>query len=310
MAAAALVLLGSSRGARAATIVVDTFSDELNADGDCSLREAIEAANIDSPVDGCSAGSDADLIEIPPGTYPLTVPPVTIGNNPEYNDTGDLDVRSDVIIQGTGSSPSILDGAGLTPDRILNVLPPDGTHQLDPPTYISVTLRNLRFTQGGGASLISGGGIRVQNYAGYSVALLVQDCVFDGNSASSGGGMSVEDRGPTTIRHCSFLNNSSGGDGGGLTTIAPTLIEDCTFAGNTVNAGLFQPGGGGILVNGPTTIRRSTVSGNDSGGSSGGGIACQAVDLFIEDSTVSGNTSTGQGGGGIIQGKTAPTRAH
>ena len=28
-----------------ATITVDTFDDELNSDGDCSLREAIEAAN-------------------------------------------------------------------------------------------------------------------------------------------------------------------------------------------------------------------------------------------------------------------------
>ena len=29
------------------TILVNTLTDELNADGDCSLREAIRAANLD-----------------------------------------------------------------------------------------------------------------------------------------------------------------------------------------------------------------------------------------------------------------------
>ena len=40
-----------------ATIIVDTIDDELNADGDCSLREAIQAANTDATVDACTAGS-------------------------------------------------------------------------------------------------------------------------------------------------------------------------------------------------------------------------------------------------------------
>lgn len=55
---ATLVL--SSSGAHATTIVPNTFSDELNADGDCSLREAIQAANTSAAVDGCPAGSGAD----------------------------------------------------------------------------------------------------------------------------------------------------------------------------------------------------------------------------------------------------------
>jgi len=33
-----------------ATITVDTTDDELNNDGDCSLREAIQAANTDSAI--------------------------------------------------------------------------------------------------------------------------------------------------------------------------------------------------------------------------------------------------------------------
>jgi CSLREA domain-containing protein len=37
-------------------ILVTTLEDELNSDGDCSLREAIEAANTNTPVDACPAG--------------------------------------------------------------------------------------------------------------------------------------------------------------------------------------------------------------------------------------------------------------
>ena len=42
-----------------ATIPVNTLTDELNSDGDCSLREAIRAANLDQAVDACPAGSGA-----------------------------------------------------------------------------------------------------------------------------------------------------------------------------------------------------------------------------------------------------------
>jgi CSLREA domain-containing protein len=37
-------------------MLVNTLDDELNGDGDCSLREAIEAANTNTAVDVCPAG--------------------------------------------------------------------------------------------------------------------------------------------------------------------------------------------------------------------------------------------------------------
>lgn len=39
------------------SIVVDTLDDEEYGDGDCSLREAIRAANSNIPVDACPGGS-------------------------------------------------------------------------------------------------------------------------------------------------------------------------------------------------------------------------------------------------------------
>ena len=57
-------LAGASNRAAAApspsnpegAILVTTLEDELNSDGDCSLREAIGAANTNLPVDACGSG--------------------------------------------------------------------------------------------------------------------------------------------------------------------------------------------------------------------------------------------------------------
>jgi len=74
--------------AHAATIGVTTAGDELNSDGDCALREAIQAANTDTAVDACTAGNGADIIEVPAGTYTLSI----AGSEEDANATGDLDV--------------------------------------------------------------------------------------------------------------------------------------------------------------------------------------------------------------------------
>jgi CSLREA domain-containing protein len=42
--------------ASGSTITVNTAADESNTDGDCSLREAITAANTNTAVDACRAG--------------------------------------------------------------------------------------------------------------------------------------------------------------------------------------------------------------------------------------------------------------
>lgn len=59
--------------AEAATITVNTTADENNADGDCSLREAIRSANGDVAIDACTAGSGADTVSVPAGTYTLSI---------------------------------------------------------------------------------------------------------------------------------------------------------------------------------------------------------------------------------------------
>jgi len=53
-------------------ITVTTAVDELNSDGDCALREAVQAANSDTAIDACIAGNGWDTISIPAGNYELT----------------------------------------------------------------------------------------------------------------------------------------------------------------------------------------------------------------------------------------------
>ena len=71
--AAGLLAPPSVQPAYAQTITVTTTAEAPGASGDCTLGEAIQAANTGSTVDGCAAGSGHDVILLAAGaTYTLT----------------------------------------------------------------------------------------------------------------------------------------------------------------------------------------------------------------------------------------------
>src|SRR5689334_3438946 len=114
----ALVLLWSlPRTADAATITVNTTTDEFDvaANGTCSLREAVQAANTNAPFGGCSAGNGDDAIQLSAGTYTLT----RTGANEDGNATGDLDITSSVAISGAGAASTVIHGNAI--DRVIHV---------------------------------------------------------------------------------------------------------------------------------------------------------------------------------------------
>ena len=95
-AAVALALLPGAAGA--ATINVDTTADEFGDGGDCSLREAIQAANTNADFDGCTAaGYGADTVAVPDGVFDLTR-----SGEDDTNSAGDLDI--------TGGGALVVDG--------------------------------------------------------------------------------------------------------------------------------------------------------------------------------------------------------
>ena len=95
-----LAVVANYRVAEAAIITVNTTADELNSDGDCSLREAITAANTDSPVDACPAGIGDDTITLPAGIYTLTI----AGTGEDLAATGDLDVIDNLTLTGADAA--------------------------------------------------------------------------------------------------------------------------------------------------------------------------------------------------------------
>jgi CSLREA domain-containing protein len=66
------VLVTVFAGDAAATVITpSTTADDLTNNGNCTLREAVKAADTDTAVDACPAGSGADVISLQAGTYTL-----------------------------------------------------------------------------------------------------------------------------------------------------------------------------------------------------------------------------------------------
>src|SRR3954470_745832 len=148
---AVLILAASAPGAGAA-ITVNTENDVTADDGHCSLREAITAANPDAPSDGalgeCPAGAGDDTITLPSGRYALAIG----GAGEDGNAKGDLDIASNVTIDGARAATTTISAAGI--DRVLDVRP-GATVSLD-----DVTLADGRAPAGanGGPGAAGGGG--------------------------------------------------------------------------------------------------------------------------------------------------------
>ncbi|MFN8442594.1 MAG: Ig-like domain-containing protein [Caldilineaceae bacterium] len=129
-------------------IVVNTTTDELNQDGDCSLREAIQAANSDSAVDGCPAGKGADIVYLPAATYAIALVTSENGSLPlgeSNNLSGDFDILADLTIQGATAGSTIIDGNRI--DRVFHIARPN----------LKVTLQGLTIQKGLAQAQISDG---------------------------------------------------------------------------------------------------------------------------------------------------------
>ncbi len=284
------------RLAEAATITVTTTTDELNSDGDCSLREAVQAANTNTAVDACTAGQSdqTDTITVPAGTYTLT-----LAGFDDSNAGGDLDILNnaaadDLAIIGAGAATTILQactvdqltaecpaGQGVF-DRVLNII--------DARVAISgVTVRHGRAN-----FYVTGGGIWVRsiNTAG-GAGLALTDAVITKNGAPDvvGAGLAAEGS-TTTLTRVTVTDNVGGAGGNGAVYSgsavfgfgATLVMTDCTVSGNTgYVGGVFSGGPASSTVT--ATLTGCTISGN-------AGIGFRnASTATITNSTISGNVS-------------------
>jgi CSLREA domain-containing protein len=268
-----LALIGPEREAHAThldpEIRVTTTADELNSDGDCSLREAIEAANLDTPVDACPPGDSAELVTLPAGTYVLDKP-----------ESGGLVVTDRVTLEGKGAGNTIIDGGNLF-IRALSVDNASGAGS-------STTVRRLTIRNFNDIPLAVDQGTQLS---------LVESVVTE-NSALTGGG--IYNGGSTSVARSTISANDGGARGGGIAnaTGAVMAVWDSTIRDNVASSGA------GITNSGQLDVTNSTISGNK-GELRGGGIVNTAT-TRINNSTITnnvGNTrreiSDTYGGGGI-----------
>ena len=245
------------------TIEVNTAADSDTADGDCSLREAIVAANTDTAYNGCNAGAGADTITFA-GNYTITLG----GSQLPV-------ITSTVTINGNGPANTIIQA---------HASPNTATHRVFTVGAAgNLTLDNAS-VQNGRSPGNSGGGI--ENLG----ALTVSNSTFSGNVAGSnysGGG--IFNSGTLTVINTAFSENSAAA-GGAIFSNNVLTVTNSTFSGNASNSG------GGFYNWGSLSITDSTISGNTAG--DGGGIY-NSKTLVVTNTTFENNAATAGDGGAI-----------
>jgi CSLREA domain-containing protein len=318
--AAALTALAAASSAHAATITPDTTADVVGGDGKCSLREAISAANTDSgsglPGE-CPAGSGADTITLPAGTYTLFI----AGAREDQNTTGDLDLRSNITLTGAGAASTTIDAAGL--DRVIDIpvdtasvriegvtlaggRAPDGTPGSNgmPGADSSTPGTNGGLSRGGiGQAGEDGGGVRNAGTLTLAAFMVTGNRAGTGgrggDAAHGGAGGPGADGGPSLAG-----GGGGGGSGGGISSTGPLAVIDGAVTANSAGAGgasgdAATAGAGGNATAAGTSGGAGGNSGSNSGGRGGhgGGINAQAA-LSVVRCTISGNRSGAGGHGG------------
>ncbi|MGE0826291.1 MAG: choice-of-anchor Q domain-containing protein [Candidatus Binatia bacterium] len=280
LAGVALMLTLGVTPTWAATINVTTTTPDINADGQCSLIEAIDNANdttTGTVHNDCEGGdpTGADTITLPANsTHTLTAV-----NTDFVGPTGLPRITSVITIAGHGST--ITRDPDTDPFRILAL---DGSGNL---TVQDTTVR-------GGSVPGAGGGI-----AGFFGADVTLDgCTVTGNAAASGGGIYVEPSGSQIeIRNSTISNNTASDSGGGVMIVGFGGIV--RLLNNTISGNSAVNNGGGVnsetIFSGTEILMEySTVSGNTA--SNGGGVASRlSSTMGLRGTLIAGNTATSAG---------------
>lgn len=260
LAAAAL----AAAGARAETYRVTRHDDPRPGAcvrKDCSLREAIRAANRDP-------GPDVVVLPDRRPAYRLSRHDRRAGEG--GNDRGDLDLTGPVTIRHGLGGRAVIDAGGV--GRVVEI------HPGAPAKLARITLR-------GGDAAAAGGGVAT------AAPLRLVRAAVTGNRAGSGGGVYARAR--LTLMRTRVRDNASLEAGGGIDAEgARVLMIRSRATGNRAAEG----GGGVALADDAFRLSKSTVGQNQAGGG-GGGIQLLDARGRIAQSTVSGNAAGGSGGG-------------
>jgi CSLREA domain-containing protein len=288
VATALFLATGDSAGAANFTVTKTADTNDGTCDADCSLREAITAAE---------AAGGADTIVFDASVFPAGAPAtIAVGS--------ELPTSSDTAIDGTGAGV-VIDGSGAGVG--VTGLNFNSGGVLTNATVRNVTLRNFSdtginmnaLTNNNGATIegvvLEGttGGINI-NAGGITSGASISNTTV---TNSDGTGINInagDDTTGSTISGSTIadslgtgININSGGDNVD-TTITNSTVSDNSTEGVVLNAG-------GELTG--ASIDGSTISGNGDGGVNAFGGNAAPPGLTVSNSTISGNTTQNDGGG-------------
>ena len=310
-------------------LALPAYAADITVSSDCSLADAITAANKDEAVGGCSAGDGADVITLSENialsrALPLITSEMTI-EGADYtiqgkdhfhiigvHSRGNLALNEVTITNGRSGWGGAIGNFGIL--TITNSIIRDNSADEGGAignegtlTIRNSSISNNRSQQDGGAIHIDDGTLTISsssfsdNWAGsaggaiYNLgSITVTDSSFNNNSTGTfgvGGAIHIED-GTLTISSSSFSDNSAR-DAGAIYNKGELSISNSSFSGNSAGRD-----GGAIDSNkGELSISNSSFSGN-SADINGGAINSYNGTLSISNSTFNGN-SAGKDGGAI-----------
>lgn len=257
-----LVAAGAFAPAHAATIFVAPGVVDSVADGQCSLTEAVQAANTDTATLDCVAGSGADELELgADSVYTFEAP--TAGENA-------LEITSEITINGNNATVE-RSAVGGTPN--FRLISSTGVLTLN-----DLTVRN--------GQADNDGCILSQNN------LTIRRSTVTGCRADAFGGAIAHVSGSLTLVQ-STVSDSSANYGGGINLQGVGGAYDITITDSTISGNSARFGGGirAIFNDAAITMVNSTVSGNTADNFGGGFLDEQAGTVTITNSTLFNNDS-------------------
>jgi CSLREA domain-containing protein len=289
-----LLATGAAPVAGAATFTVTKTADTLDGacDSDCSLREAIDAAN-------ASAGADTIIL---PAMYFRIARPTP--RDPEQDDNvtvdedanavGDFDVTGDLLIKGKPGA--VVDGSGT--ERVFEVM-----------TGVAAEFRDFDIRRGyereRGAGVANAGTLKLVR-----MKLRLNQAA---SAFNRGQGGAIANTGTLSIADSAVLDNlaaggeASAGEGGGIWNSGRLNVWTTRFAGNVTRDDNDIGGGGAIMNRGGTvSIQRAYFTGNSTQQHGYGGALANRDGgrMVVVNATISGNESgePGVGGGAVANG--------
>lgn len=288
-----LALLTVQR-AWAAEFTVDTVLDGVDsnvgdgvcenvtvvAGGACTLRAAIQEANF--------TPAAADIITLPAGTYQLTIENL-FDNAEDAAATGDLDITTNIVINGAGARLTIIEAKDDLHDRVFHLVGDDAVAGLNYLTVRNGNTTDLLGVRDGGGILVGGGKLQAFELA-----------VEDSTSATYGGGIMFIGVNSSTLHRCTISGNraiAANGQGGGIYHGQNYFLNmaNCTVSGNRASSR-----GGGIAVANNSkliTILNTTIASNqltDDPEEGGGVYIGNNTDIHIFSSILANNYTPGR----------------